>query len=70
MASFEELGRERRRRNHPGGQKEGRGIGYCHLEKLRDREALPGYGFTTRLFPVEIRDASTGWTRAVAVPDD
>jgi len=51
------------------GHKAGRKIGYCHLEKLHNLEALPPYGFTLACFPVKIRGASAGWTRAVAIMD-
>ena len=49
------------------GHKAGREIGYCHLEKLHNLEALPGDGFVVSCFPVKIRGASAGWTRAVAI---
>ncbi|MFY9352340.1 MAG: cyclase family protein [Sphingobium sp.] len=49
------------------GHKAGRDIGYCHLEKLHNLEALPATGFTVACFPVKIRAASAGWTRAVAI---
>ena len=49
------------------GHKAGRHIGYCHLEKLHNLEALPGHGFTIACFPHKIRGASAGWTRAVAI---
>jgi kynurenine formamidase len=49
------------------GHKAGREIGYCHLEKLHNLEALPGDGFTIACFPCKIRGASAGWTRAVAI---
>ena len=49
------------------GHKAGREIGYCHLEKLHNLEALPPDGFTIACFPVKIRGASAGWTRAVAL---
>ena len=49
------------------GHKAGRHIGYCHLEKLHNLEALPPHGFTVACFPVKIRRASAGWTRAVAI---
>ncbi|HZT50363.1 MAG TPA: cyclase family protein, partial [Stellaceae bacterium] len=52
------------------GHKAGREIGYCHLEKLHNLEALPGDGFTVSCFPVKIRGASAGWTRAVAIFED
>lgn len=52
------------------GHKAGREIGYCHLEKLHNLEALPAYGFTVSCFPHKIRGASAGWTRAVAIFED
>src|ERR1700761_6470754 len=52
------------------GHKAGRAIGYCHLEKLHNLEVLPASGFTVSCFPVKIRAASAGWTRAVAILDD
>jgi kynurenine formamidase len=51
------------------GHKAGAEIGYCHLEKLHNLEALPADGFTIACFPVKIRAASAGWTRAVAIID-
>ena len=52
------------------GHKAGRDIGYCHLEKLHNLEALPSSGFYISCFPHKIRGASAGWTRAVAIFDD
>ncbi len=52
------------------GHKAGRHIGYCHLEKLHNLEALPPDGFYLSCFPHKIRGASAGWTRAVAIIDD
>lgn len=49
------------------GHKAGRDIGYCHLEKLHNLEALPADGFFISCFPHKIRGASAGWTRAVAI---
>ncbi len=51
------------------GHKAGRDIGYCHLEKLHNLEVLPPTGFTVACFPMKIRKASAGWTRAVAIFD-
>jgi kynurenine formamidase len=51
------------------GHKAGRDIGYCHLEKLHNLEALPPFGYTISCFPFKIRGASAGWTRAVAILD-
>jgi len=52
------------------GHKAGRDIGYCHLEKLHNLEALPADGFHISCFPHKIRGASAGWTRAVAIFDE
>ena len=49
------------------GHKAGREIGYCHIEKLHNLEALPSTGFTVSCFPVKVRAGSAGWTRAVAI---
>jgi len=49
------------------GHKAGRHIGYCHLEKLHNLELLPPDGFTVACFPVKLKAASAGWTRAVAI---
>jgi kynurenine formamidase len=49
------------------GHKAGRDVGYCQIEKLHNLEALPAAGFTISCFPVKIRAASAGWTRAVAI---
>ncbi len=52
------------------GHKAGRDIGYCHIEKLHNLEALPPGGFIISCFPHKIRGASAGWTRAVAIFED
>ena len=52
------------------GHKAGLDIGYCHLEKLHNLEALPPAGFTIACFPMKIRGASAGWTRSVASFED
>lgn len=52
------------------GHKAGRDVCYCHLEKLHNLEALPSDNFTVICFPVKIRAASAGWTRAVAIIDE
>src|ERR671934_255224 len=49
------------------GHKAGREIGYCHIEKLHNLEALPADGFMVSCFPVKVRGGSAGWTRAVAI---
>jgi len=49
------------------GHKAGRDIGYCHLEKLHNLEALPAHGFTVSCFPHKVKGGSAGWTRAVAI---
>lgn len=52
------------------GHRAGMQIGYCHLEKLHNLEALPASGFTVACFPFKIRGASAGFTRAVAIFED
>ena len=52
------------------GHKAGRHIGYSHIEKLHNLEALPADGFMVSCFPVKIEKASAGWTRAVAIIDE
>ena len=52
------------------GHKAGREIGYCHIEKLSNLDALPADGFMVSCFPVKIKAASAGWTRAVAIIDN
>ncbi|HBN30597.1 MAG: cyclase family protein [Rhodobacterales bacterium] len=42
-------------------------IGYCHMEKLTNLEALPANGFEISCFPFKIKGASAGFTRAVAI---
>jgi kynurenine formamidase len=52
------------------GHRAGMEIGYCHLEKLHNLEALPATGFTVCCFPFSIKGASAGFTRAVAILED
>jgi kynurenine formamidase len=52
------------------GHKAGRERGYCQLEKLHHLDRLPNDGFTIVCFPVKIKAASAGWTRAVALIDE
>jgi kynurenine formamidase len=52
------------------GHKAGLETEYCQIEKLRHLEQLPPHGFRIACFPVNIHDASAGWTRAVAIFDD
>lgn len=50
------------------GHKAGMKRGYCHLEKLHNLEKLPtDRPFEVACFPVKIKAASAGWTRAVAI---
>jgi kynurenine formamidase len=51
------------------GHRAGMEIGYCHLEKLHNLDALPSTGFRVCCFPVKIKGGSAGWTRAVAILD-
>ncbi len=52
------------------GHKAGRDRGYCQVEKLHALETLPATGFMVSCFPVKIKGASGGWTRAVAILPD
>ncbi len=45
-------------------------IGYGHIEKLANLEALPATGFEIACFPFKIKGASAGFTRAVAILND
>lgn len=49
------------------GHKADREHAYCHLEKLHNLEVLPPYGFFVCCFPIKIKNASAGWTRAIAL---
>ncbi len=51
------------------GHKTGKDMEYCHLEKLQNLDQLPATGFSISCFPVKIKNASAGWTRAVAIMD-
>jgi kynurenine formamidase len=44
--------------------------GYCHIEKMTNLEQLPPHGFTFFCFPIKIKKASAGWTRAVALLEE
>jgi kynurenine formamidase len=52
------------------GHRAGREIGYCHMEKLGNLDALPPHGFSVICFPIKIERASAGWTRAVAIIEE
>jgi kynurenine formamidase len=44
--------------------------GYCHMEKLANLDRLPQpHGFRVSCFPVNIKSASAGWCRPVAIFD-
>lgn len=52
------------------GHKAGKERPYWQMEKLHNLEALPSCGFEVICFPVKIKGAGAGWTRAVALFDD
>ncbi|MCP4070264.1 MAG: cyclase family protein [Hyphomicrobiales bacterium] len=52
------------------GHRAGMDIGYCHIEKLHNLEELPAFGYTVSCFPFKIKDASAGFTRAVAIIEE
>ncbi|WP_443862819.1 cyclase family protein [Fusobacterium ulcerans] len=49
------------------GHRAGMEKAYCHIEKLTNLDKLPITGFKFYCFPIKIKDASAGWTRAIAV---
>jgi len=49
------------------GHKAGAETIYCHMEKLGNLDMLPDHGFEVICFPVNIKDASAGWCRPVAI---
>lgn len=52
------------------GHRAGADIGYCHIEKMHNLEAIPSTGFMISCFPHKVKGGSAGWTRAVAVFED
>lgn len=45
--------------------------GYCHMEKLANLDRIPNpSGFKVACFPINIKSASAGWTRPVAIIED
>jgi kynurenine formamidase len=52
------------------GHRAGMEIGYCHIEKLSNLDTLPPNGFEISCFPWKIKNASAGFTRAVAIFND
>jgi kynurenine formamidase len=46
-------------------------IGYCHMEKMANLSAIgKPHGFTVCCFPINIKKASAGWVRPVAIVDE
>lgn len=44
--------------------------GYCHMEKMANLNKIPKpFGFKVACFPINIKSASAGWTRPVAIID-
>lgn len=43
---------------------------YCHIEKLTNLDKLPPYGFKFICLPINIKGASAGWIRAVAIIEE
>lgn len=44
--------------------------GYCHMEKLANLDKIPRpHGFKVACFPINIKAASAGWARPVAIVD-
>lgn len=51
------------------GHKAGKDCIYCHMEKLGNLDQLPGTGFEVIAMPMNIKDASAGFVRPVAIID-
>lgn len=49
------------------GHRAGREKAYCHIEKLTALEQLPPIGFRVICLPINIKGASAGWSRVVAI---
>lgn len=49
------------------GHRAGREKAYCHIEKLTNLHLLPATGFQVSALPVNIKGASAGWSRVVAI---
>ncbi|MFH1537712.1 MAG: cyclase family protein, partial [bacterium] len=46
----------------------GREREYCHIEKLANLDRIPvPHGFRVAVFPINVKGASAGWCRAVAI---
>lgn len=44
---------------------------YCHMEKMANLDKIPRpHGFKVACFPINIKSASAGWTRPVAIIED
>ncbi|KQZ48930.1 cyclase [Rhizobium sp. Root149] len=52
------------------GHKAGAECVFCHIEKLGNLETLPSTGFDVICFPVNVKAASAGWCRPVAILDE
>lgn len=45
--------------------------GYCHMEKMANLGKIPKpHGFKVACFPINIKSASAGWTRPVAIVEE
>lgn len=51
------------------GHKAGRDTIFCHMEKLGNLETLPSTGFEVIAMPMNIKDASAGFVRPIALID-
>ena len=52
------------------GHKAGAETIYCHIEKMGNLDQLPSTGFEVICFPTNVKAASAGWCRPVAVIED
>ena len=52
------------------GHKAGAETVFCHIEKMGNLDQLPSTGFEVICFPTNVKAASAGWCRPVAVIED
>ena len=52
------------------GHRVGKDKAYCHIEKLANLDQLPLTGYTISCLPVNVKNASAGWCRVVAIFED
>ena len=51
------------------GHKAGAETIYCHMEKMNNLDKLPAFGFRVIALPINVKKASAGWVRPIAIID-